>query len=454
MANPQTRNKPFPATLVLFLALIGAASMIYYHQGLFMPRVVGVLKAEGLGNGYSFGNDFYQVWFTCRELLRARRDPYAVEITRDIQMGLYGRLLDPHRPTDPEDQRAFPYPAYADLLFWPTARVSFPVVRVAVLIVLIPLTLLSILLWMRAVDCHPGWQWTGTIVLLSLSSYMALEAFFAAQIGLVVLFLLAATIVALQRGRFLFAGFLIALATVKPQVVVLPILYLLCWAIHDWKRRGNFVIGFFVTMGVLFGISLLILPHWIQSWVHNVVAYRNYTMPPLVVRVLTSPLGPRLASPVTAALTLGSLALVVVLAWRYRRADINSLEFWFTMSLLLTITTIIVLPGQAVYDHLILLPVALLLVRERGRLRSASLPSWLLLWIGTVVLFWPWVSAFAMIALRPIVPPEVFNSRIFFLVPLRTSASMPFVALILVAWTWRLTIKSQQPLDRAFVSSR
>ena len=56
-------------TLALCLALIGAASMLYYHQGLFMPRVNAVRAATGLGGGYSFGNDFYQVWLSARELL-------------------------------------------------------------------------------------------------------------------------------------------------------------------------------------------------------------------------------------------------------------------------------------------------------------------------------------------------------------------------------------------------
>ena len=89
--------------LALCLALAGAASMLYYHQGLFMPQVVAVRTAQGLGNGYSFGNDFYQVWLGAREWLHERRDPYSPEMTRDIQIGLYGRPLD--RPGDQVDRR-------------------------------------------------------------------------------------------------------------------------------------------------------------------------------------------------------------------------------------------------------------------------------------------------------------------------------------------------------------
>ena len=53
--------------------------MIYYHQRLFMPRVEAARTAQGLGNGYSFGNDFYQVWLTSRQWLQQGRDPYRPE---------------------------------------------------------------------------------------------------------------------------------------------------------------------------------------------------------------------------------------------------------------------------------------------------------------------------------------------------------------------------------------
>jgi len=408
-----------------------------------MPRSEAVRQANGLGSGYSFGNDFYQIWFSSGELLRAKRDPYTPEMTRDIQVGLYGRPLDLRRPGDPVDQRAFPYPAYTDLLFLPLSKISFPAARIAVLLVLIALTCTSVVLWIRSLDCHPDWQWTAFALLLTLCSYPALEAFFAGQIGLLVVFLLAASIVALQRKRFLLAGVLLALCTIKPQMVALGGVYLLFWVFNDWKRRSLFVAGFSATMLLLFGSSLLILPNWIQSWIHTVLAYRHYTQPPLVTEVLTSPLGPRLAGLASALLTFASVVLATMLGWRHRRADLNSFEFWLTMSLMLSITAITILPGQAVYDHLILIPAILLLVRERNRFSIAGPPSQILFAIGALVLFWPWISAFFLIALHPLLAPAVFESTPVFSLPIRTAASLPFAVFALLAWIWRLNSKTQ-----------
>jgi len=412
--------------------------MIYYHQGLFMPRVMAVQTAAGLGNGYSFGNDFYQVWLTSQEWLRHGRDPYSAEMTREIQIGLYGRPLDPNRPTDPVDRRVFPYPFFTDLLFWPAAEFPFAPLRVAVVCVLAALTFASVLLWLHALDWRLSAKWVAVILLFTLSSYPALEALFAAQLGLLVAFLLAASLVALQRSRFLLAGILMAITTIKPQVTALAILYFLIWSAYDWRTRGRFCLGFVATLSLLVGASLAAMPHWIQSWTHTVLAYRHYTQPPLVTEVLTSHLGPRLAGPGTFVLTAASILIAIMLAWRSRSAAYGSFVFWMTFSLLLSITTIIILPGQAIYDHLILLPGILVLVRYRSQLLDGGLVSRVLLSLGALTLFWPWLAAFALILLRPVLAPVDFNSTAILALPLRTAASLPFTALALLAWTTRL----------------
>src|SRR5215469_5602313 len=52
-------------------------------------------------------SDLYPRWLGSRELLLHHRDPYSAEITREIQVGYYGRQLDESRAEDPKDQQAF-----------------------------------------------------------------------------------------------------------------------------------------------------------------------------------------------------------------------------------------------------------------------------------------------------------------------------------------------------------
>ncbi len=428
--------------------------MLYYHQALFIPRVLAIENAKGLANGYSFGNDFYQVWLTARQWMRPYSDLYGPEMTREIQIGLHGRSLDHSRPGDPVDRRVFPYPAFTDLLFWPASELSFPIARVAFLCLLAILTIASVPIWLRVLDCRLNWKWLAVILLLTLTSYPALEALYAGQLGVLVAFLLAAGILAVQHNRFLLAGFLIALTTIKPQITALAIVYLLLWTLTAWRRkeedkdhknenkawreRRRFLLGLFSTLTLLLGASLLVSPGWIQSWTHTVLAYRTYTRPPLITEVLTAPLGPRWSPPATFLLTAASFLIAIVLAWRNRAAASKSFAFCLTLSLLLAITTITILPGQAVYDHLILLPGILLLARHRGTLRDSGRVPRILLLLGSLVLFWPWIAAFALIFLRPLIlwdllSPARFASTPIFSLPLRAAAPLPFAVLALLA---------------------
>src|ERR1700686_3163224 len=122
--------------VILLLSAVCAAGMAYYHFCLFVPRAMEVRAAQGFGNGYSFGADFYPIWLTAREALLHHRQPYSPEMTRQIQIGLFGRSLDRSNPAAPLDYRAFAYPAFVDLLFWPLALLPFSVVRVGLAVIL------------------------------------------------------------------------------------------------------------------------------------------------------------------------------------------------------------------------------------------------------------------------------------------------------------------------------
>ena len=95
--------------------------------------VVGRQQADAALHGIPRGNlcDLYPRWLGARELLLHQRNPYSPEITREIQIGYYGRPLDLHRPDDPQDQMAFAYPLYVIFLLAPTITFPFLFVRIA-----------------------------------------------------------------------------------------------------------------------------------------------------------------------------------------------------------------------------------------------------------------------------------------------------------------------------------
>lgn len=204
--------------IILFLAVVGAGSILAYHLGFFIPRILTVNAAKGIGNGYSFGDDFYPIWLTTRHFTA---DLYSSEVTRNIQQGLFGRALDSNNPKDPpSDYRQFAYPAYTDLLLFPVSAADFPTVRIALAFLLPILTIINLRLWMFALQWRIKRYDFAAIAILTLCTYEVLEALFAEQPGLLVGFFLAGAAAALRGGKFLLAGLLLGLTLIKPQMTL------------------------------------------------------------------------------------------------------------------------------------------------------------------------------------------------------------------------------------------
>jgi len=416
--------------VIFFLCVLCAAAMVYYHLCLFVPRAMEVRAAQGFSEGHSFGADFYPIWLTSRRALLVHHDPYSASMTRRIQVGLFGRTLD-LGPADLRDYRAFAYPAFVDLLFWPLALLPFSLVRIGLAVILPAATAISVVLWLRSFRLRVKLFTLGSLTLLTLSSYVVLEGLFAEQVGLLVGFLLAASLTALVGGRSFFSGSLLALTLIKPQMTILVIAYLLLWSFRQGRARWRFLGGFVFVAALLGFSSVLVWPHWISEWLQVLFRYRQYSTPPLVCYLLGDQMGPRLGPFLIAAL----LVAASVLAWRMRDVSATSAEFALTISLLLAVTTITLLPGHAVYDHVVLLP-GVILIALSWRSFATSRLFRVVLGATALALLWPWIYAPVVIAVRPLLSRQVFLSDVLTL-PIRTAGSIPFGVLVLLGLMMR-----------------
>jgi hypothetical protein len=437
--SPVDHRTSLRAFSALILATVGAAAMFYYIFQNFMPRVESVKADKHLFGEYFFGGDIYPIWLTSREWLVHHRDPYSPEVTREIQIGLFGRQVNGEFPTDPPSgYRTFAYPAFTDLLFWPISEVPFRTLRFAWVALLAAFLAATLVCWARAMNWRLSWPWLTIAILLTTCSYPELEGLYAGQLGLLVGFALAAAILALIRKQFMIAGILLALTMIKPQMTLLALLYLFFWCAQQWRQRYKFIVAFLGTVMLLTAASLAVWPGWVGEWLGVLRGYPGYSTPPLAAELL----GFESASYGGRAVILALLAYAVLVAWRGRKVESSSYEFWITLSLLLAITSLTLLPGQSVCDHVILLPGIFLLARYRGRDSSRVFRT--LIGIGTAVLLWPYVSAFGLIVLRPVLRPEIFSSKAVFVLPLRTAASFPAVVLGLLVLAARPVLGTER----------
>ena len=104
------RNTKWLALCLSFLFGLGSWSYLY---GVFLP-----FQKAHQPNGSTWENrsDIYPRWIGARELILHGRNPYSVEVTREIQIGYYGRAVDLRRAPFPSDEQRFIYPLFVVFL--------------------------------------------------------------------------------------------------------------------------------------------------------------------------------------------------------------------------------------------------------------------------------------------------------------------------------------------------
>src|SRR5947199_9904932 len=125
--------------------------MWFYVQKVLIPHQEMYAAVHRRPRG--FLSDLYPRWLGARELLLHHRDPYTPDVTREIQIGYYGRPLDPTRPNDPKDEQRFAYPVYVVFLLAPVAHMPFAPVRIAFAVLLAIVTAVSVFLWLYFLSC-------------------------------------------------------------------------------------------------------------------------------------------------------------------------------------------------------------------------------------------------------------------------------------------------------------
>jgi len=388
--------------------------------------LIAYQRSDAALHGSPRGNlsDLYPRWLGARELLLHRRDPYSPDVTREIQTGYWGRPLDPTRPMDPKDRAGFAYPVFVVFLLAPTIALPFPVVQTGFRWFLLLLTAATVPLWLRALRWRPSLTTTAMLIVLTLGSFQAVQGIKVQQLGLLVGGLVAGSMALLARRHLAIAGVLLAFATIKPQLVLPLLAWLLLWAFSDWQQRRNFVWGFVSTMAILLGAAEYVLPGWVWRFRDAVIAYRQYNDG--AESVLDTLITPEWGKPL-AGLALLALA---VLCWRFRRALIESSAFNLMLALVLAVTVVVV-PKAAPYNQVLLLPGFLLPVRGWRTLWQKSAQMRLLLMICGLLIFWPWLAASGLTIAWLFLPAEAVQNA--WAVPLWTILAIPPTVVVLLA---------------------
>ena len=372
-------------------------------------------------------SDLYPRWYGSRELLLHRRDPYSLAVTRDIQIGMHGhaREIPPQREDyaqKPQEEDRFAYPVYVAFVLAPTIGFSFTTVERIFRIILPLVAAATALLWMGALR----WQLSRTariaLVLLTLGSFPVLECIYLQQPALLAALFLAGAAAALARGHLKLAGVLLALATIKPQLVALFVLWLLVWAISDLRQRMPFLLSFAMAMAVLLGSSELLLRGWLGEFLQGLISYQRYTGNESILSLW-------LTHPGALVVSAGLLAGLALACWKFRSAPPDSARFMFASCLVLS-TSLVVIPTMYPTGQILLIPAAFSLLQNGSEIfgsRAQKLSSF-----GALsIVAWPWIGALAVMLLSILIP--VNRIRAHWLIPVSTLLVTPAMVLVALA---------------------
>jgi hypothetical protein len=400
-------------------------------------------SAQALARGRPIGNnsDLYARWLGARELLLHGRDPYSAELTREIQAGFYGRPLDPHNPSDPTVPESFVYPLYVVFLLAPTVTLQFGTVQEIFRWLLLVLLAGSVPLWMYAIAFRTRWVFTLAGMILAVSSSAAIFEYHQQNLAALVVFIMAAAAAAAVRGWRVLAGFLLALATIKPELSGLTICWLLLWATGCWLERKRLALSFAGTMAALVLAAEVVSPGWIVSFIAALREYATYGTDPSILQVFL----PSILAKVVAA---GLVGVLLFLCWQWRKAPAGSEYFGWALAWTSSVT-LTVIPKLAAYNQALLIPTLLVLLVHHQSIPNAGRISRALNEAILLCLMWQWASALFLSAATLLIPAARLRPAVH--VPDYTSLAVyPAALLALIAATHSLGVASpSRSIERA-----
>jgi hypothetical protein len=351
------------------------------------------------------GNDFLPRWAGTRLYFENGWSPYSREASRSIQRMVYGRAA-----REGEDQVLFVYPFYSFILFAPFALVeNYDLARALWMTTLeISLVLLTFL-GLSLSQWKPRRYLLVLLLIFALLWYHGLRPVINGNASILVGLFIALAFVCIRAEQDALAGVLLGLATIKPQMVVLLIPFVLLWAVS--QRRWALFVTTIATVGFLVAATSLLLPGWLIDNLTQILTYPEYTQPgsPGGIFALVMPGFGRQLGWVLTAVMAGFLLIEWFSAWG---KDFRWL-LW-TAYLTLVITNLIGV-RTATENYIALLP-GLILVFTTWDERWGRPGRWFI-WISMALLFFGLWALFLK-TLTPGVAHAIQHPIMFFPFPL------------------------------------
>lgn len=352
----------------------------------------------------NFGASFYANWLAGRLLFAQGENPYSAEVFEQILAKFPDSSL----------ASGFTLPLYAVI---PTLLFSFiNDFRFALILWMTLCEAMLIIAAIRTVGAlrlRSGALSPFTVGALSLLSFYGFHAVIDGDLGILSVLCLMLAVNAVRENEVELAGILLAFATIKYNITLLPILWILIWTL--WNRRGGIAVWFLMVWTLLLLISFLFMPDWVIEFLRSVIYYYKYLSPvyfALFIETWQPEIGGRIAWAFS-----GFFALVLLTEW-ILNAKRDERAFEWVFALTITAGFLIGLANVGKNLHFLWIPVFYAV--DKALLRWSSIGRWISIGIVAAFFFVPWIWA----GVNGILFEPISGWNFFF----------PFIVLLLLYW--------------------
>ncbi len=212
-------------------------------------------------------SDHFSLWYCVNKLVTENRSIY------DPQNGKEVVALNP-RPVDPIEG-GFYYPAHLMIFFLPFARLPYPLAHFIWNVIVQLFVLIGLFLLYKEIRWPSSVNQFSIFVLLSLLFIPYLQNTIWGQYNTIGVLSLVLIYLALRDEKYFLSGLLAIGVTFKPQNLLLPLIFLLFWALFQ-KKRWNFISGFLLSCFGFWLFAEYFEPHWVVSFLHGIKIYNTF----------------------------------------------------------------------------------------------------------------------------------------------------------------------------------
>jgi hypothetical protein len=269
----------------------------------------------------TIGMDYYTFWLAGQRVLQGQ-NPYDEQVAIQSQLGIMRRLAGPE-----DDQMGFAYPPYALLPTLPFALLPFDWAQAFWL----AFCFLSLVSALYAIQPSRAVPFMAIVLLFFPVTFGLLLGNFVILISAILLVFFALVVFGNQHSPTtqILMGALLAWTTIKPQFIVLYLLFIAFYAVQ--KQFQLLILSFLITSIGFLMLSFILVPGWPSLWFDRINRYASYMHTlPMLLFLLRSIL-PQTAATIAAiviALPCMLIALQLAQRWRHNLLPLPLLLAW------------------------------------------------------------------------------------------------------------------------------